>query len=334
MKLATIEKITGMIPILGADKIILANVLGWSVIVKKDEYKVGDYGIYIPIDTMINPKQDCFSFLMNKNNPDEWVRIKTLKMKGVFSQGLLIPISSIPSGNYSEGDDVSQFLEIKKYEKENLIVVNGTTTHFEPFPTDIVPITDEDNLKTYNHVLSEFYGEDVYITMKMDGSSMTVIHKDNDFKVCSRRLVLDEGAVMYQYVLREGFKERIKENVAIQGEFCGPKVNGNQMGLKDYKFYVFTIRNLDTRKYFSYEEIRLFCEKYNLEMVPLVKRFTMLEDTTLQTLQDIANTIEYTHPNNKKVPGEGIVIRPIIPLYSLKLEKNLSVKLINQNYKD
>jgi RNA ligase (TIGR02306 family) len=334
MKLATIEKITGIIPILGADKIVLANVLGWSVIVKKDEYKVGDYGIYIPIDTMVNPKQNCFSFLMNKNNPDEWIRIKTLKMKGVFSQGLLIPITSISKKDYKEGDDVSQFLEIKKYEKENIIVANGTTTHFEAFPTDIIPITDEDNLKTYNHVLSEFYGEDVYITIKMDGSSMTVIRKNDDFKVCSRRLVLDEGAVMYQYVLREGLKERLKENVAIQGEFCGPKVNGNQMGLKDYKFYVFTVRNLDTRQYLSFEEIQLFCEKYKLEMVPLINRCVLAEDTSLQSLQELTNTVEYTHPNNKKVPGEGIVIRPVIPLYSVKLEKNLSVKLINQNYKD
>lgn len=333
MKLATVEKITGTMPILGADKIELANVLGWSVIVKKGEYQIGEYAIYIPIDTMVNPK-GVFSFLMNKNNPDEWIRIKTLKMKGVFSQGLLIPLSSIPNGKYKEGDDVSQFLEIKKYEKENIIVVNGTTTHFEPFPTEIIPITDEDNLKTYKQVLSDFYEEDVYITMKMDGSSMTLIKKDNNFKVCSRRLVLDEGAVMYQYVLREGIKERIPDNIAIQGEFCGPKVNGNQMGLKDYKYYVFTIRNLETREYFSYDEIKLFCEKYNLDMVPLVKRFILPNDTSLESLQDLANTIQYTLPNNKKVAGEGIVIRTVQPLYSLKLDKILSVKLINQNYKD
>ena len=257
-----------------------------------------------------------------------------MKMKGVFSQGLLIPLSSIPNGEYKEGDDVSSFLEIKKYEKENIIVANGTTTHFEPFPTEIIPITDEDNLKTYNQVLADFYEEDVYITMKMYCSSMTLIKKDNVFKVCSRRYVIDEGAIMYQYILREGIKERIPDNIAIQGEFCGPKVNGNQMGLKDYKFYVFTIRNLKTRKYFSYDEIKSFCEKYNFETVPLIKRFILLEDTSLQSLQDLANSIEYTLPNNKKVPGEGIVIRPVIPLYNEKLEKNLSVKLINQNYKD
>ena len=55
---------------------------------------------------------------------------------------------------------------------------------------------------------------------------------------------------------------------------------------------------------------------------------------TIEKFQQISNDVVYVTPMNKKVPGEGIVIRPIIPIYSPILGKMLSCKVINQNYKD
>ena len=46
-KLAHVEKIVSIQPIDGADRIEVATVLGWQVVVKKDEFKVGDLCIYI-----------------------------------------------------------------------------------------------------------------------------------------------------------------------------------------------------------------------------------------------------------------------------------------------
>ena len=334
MKLATIERIDNITNIEGADKIVLATVLGWQVIVKKDEYKNGDLCVYIPIDTQVDPTHDAFKFLANPIKPTEFVRIKTMKMRGEYSQGLIIPLSTLPSDTYIENQDVSNILPVYKYEKENIILADGTTTHNEKFPTDIISKTDEDNLKTAKNALKEFVDIKSYITLKMDGSSMTIIKQNGKCTVCSRNLILDEGAVMYQYVNREKILERIPDNVAIQGEFCGPKVNKNQMGLKDYKFYVFNIKNLTINQYIGYEDIKIFCTDYKLDMVPLIQFITINDETTIQDLQDIANIVVYTHPNNKTVPAEGIVIRPMKPIYSQYLQKNLSVKIINQLYKD
>ena len=334
MKLASIERIDALERIHSADKILSASVLGWNVIVKKDEFKVGDYCIYIPIDTLVDPTYCAFKFLANKENPLEWVRIKTIKMKGVFSQGLTIAMHHLPKGCYIDGQDVSHMLPIKKYEKENIIIASGITTHFKPFPSEIIPISDEDNLKMRIKTFEEFYDKECYITLKMDGSSMTVIKRNTEFMVCSRRLVLDEGSVMYQYVIRENLQDRINRNLAIQGEFCGPKVNKNQVGLKDYKFFVFTIKDLDLNRFLNFNELQHTCNELKLEMVPLIVKKIITKDTTINDLQELANKVEYTHPNNKKVAGEGIVIRPIDPIYSNTLQKYLSVKLINQNYKD
>lgn len=335
MKLATIEEIKQIKPIDGADKIELASINGWDIVVKKDEYKKEDICIYVCIDTLVDPSFEAFSFLKDKNNSEQWARIKTIKLKGVFSQGLIISTNYLPKNiNFNIGDDVSSYLPIKKYEKLDVLVANGTTTHFEPFPTSIIPITDEDNLKTNIKVMEELRNKSVNITLKMDGSSMTVINKNGQFIVCSRRLILDEGAVMYQYTNKEHFKNKLENmNIAIQGEFCGPKINKNQMGLNIYKYYVFTIKNLDTNNYLSYDEMVDICKKLSLDYVPLITKMVITNET-IDDLQKLANEVTYNLQNNKKVPGEGIVIRPNQPIYSDNLKKMLSVKIINQNYKD
>ncbi len=339
MKLATIEKVLEKKSIEGADRIELIKVLGWYVIVKKDEFQIGDYCIYIPIDTMVEPTRPYFANLKSDKNPDALVRIKTAKIRGVFSQGFVLPISCINlnSEEIIEGKEVSEILGVKKYEKENLLVMQGVSTYNLPFPKQYISVTDEDNLRTKHNCLDELLNKEIYITMKMDGSSMTLIKNDSEFLVCSRRLILEEGSVMYQYVLREKLKEKLLEqskNLAIQGEFCGPKVNGNQMGLKDYEFYVFNIKNLNTHEYYGLDELREFCEKLKLKMVPIIDKFVCDNSYSIDKFQELANNIYYTTPNNKKVPGEGIVIRPVKSEYSHYLQKMLSCKVINQNYKD
>jgi RNA ligase (TIGR02306 family) len=340
MKLATIEKVLSKIDIEGADRIELITVLGWNIITKRNEFNIGDYCIYIPIDTTVNPDKEYFSFLKDPKNPESRIRIKTKKLKGVYSQGLVLPINVL---NYSleklivEGEDVSDIIDVQKYEKENIIVQQGCGTKFEPFPTQIISITDEDNLKTVHKCLEEFYNKEIYVTLKMDGSSMTIINNSNEFFVCSRRLILDEGSVMYQYVNNFKLKDVIinyNKNLAIQGEFCGPKINGNQMQLKNYDYYVFNIKDLDTNKYLGYEDIIKICSDLNIKTVPLLQRFFCDDSYTLQKFQDIANQVVYVTPMNKKVPAEGIVIRPIYPTYSVNINKMLSCKVINQNYKD
>ena len=145
---------------------------------------------------------------------------------------------------------------------------------------------------------------------------------------------------MYQYVEQAGFIPRIiayGKSLAIQGEFSGPKVNGNAMGLKSYEFYVFTVKDLETGLIYGLEQIKKVCEDLKLQMVPVIGTYQIddIENTwTIGKFQAIANAQEYVQSNGKKVPGEGIVVRPCEPVFSKSLGKMLSVKIINQNYKD
>lgn len=109
-KLAHIEKIEWMKPIEGKDRIALAGVLGWTVIVQKSDYEVGQKCVFCEIDSVF-PEKPEFEFLRSKK-----FRIKTMKMSGVLSQGICFPLSILPEGNYEIGDDVTDIIGITQYE--------------------------------------------------------------------------------------------------------------------------------------------------------------------------------------------------------------------------
>ncbi len=109
-KLASIKTVSNIIPIEGRDKIVLATVDGWSVVVKKDEFTVGSKCVYCEIDSVL-PETEQFEFLRSKK-----FRIKTIKMAGVVSQGICFPLSVLPEGNYEVDQDVTDILGVKQYE--------------------------------------------------------------------------------------------------------------------------------------------------------------------------------------------------------------------------
>lgn len=84
-ELAYVVIIDEIMPIKGYDRVELARVGGWWVIVQKDQFKVGDPAIYFEIDSRVPSDRECFAFLEKRN-----YKIKTLRMCKVISQGLLM----------------------------------------------------------------------------------------------------------------------------------------------------------------------------------------------------------------------------------------------------
>ena len=113
-KLAYITVIDEIKPIPNADKIELARVGGWQVVVSKaDNYKVGDKVIYIEIDSKVPSDKECFAFLQDRK-----YKVKSIKLRGQVSQGLIMPLSILPDGEYNVGDDVTEILGIEKIEND------------------------------------------------------------------------------------------------------------------------------------------------------------------------------------------------------------------------
>jgi RNA ligase (TIGR02306 family) len=121
-KLASVQIIKDIQPIEGADSIEVVLVLGWKVVAKKGEFKVGEKVVYIEIDSLLPPTNPYWSFLEKNglkktiSNGEEitGILLRTIRLRGQVSQGLIVPTRILPKGQYLEGQDVTQTLSIVK----------------------------------------------------------------------------------------------------------------------------------------------------------------------------------------------------------------------------
>lgn len=107
--LAYIAKITQIEPIEGADRIVYATINdGWKVVVSKsDGFEVGQNVIYIEIDSRV-PDIPQFEFLRDRK-----FKVKTIKLRGVYSQGLVVPVGLFPELKGKKlGEDVADDIGI------------------------------------------------------------------------------------------------------------------------------------------------------------------------------------------------------------------------------
>lgn len=89
-ELTSIRTIESLRPIDGADLIEVASVDGWDIVVKKNQFNVGDECIYFEIDSLLPDNVSLFEFLRVRD-----FRVKTIKLRGQISQGLVFPLSDI-----------------------------------------------------------------------------------------------------------------------------------------------------------------------------------------------------------------------------------------------
>ena len=128
-ELAYIVKIDEIRPIENYDRVEHARVGGWWVIVKKDQFKVGDLAIYIEVDAKV-PEKEPFMFLAKKK-----FRVKTLKMCGVISQGLLMhPADFGWAAAYSDSNFKSFLVDTKgkSYENGDFLTEKLGIVYYEP----------------------------------------------------------------------------------------------------------------------------------------------------------------------------------------------------------
>jgi len=279
-KMATIRVIDALNPIEGADAIECATIGGWKVVVKKGEFKTGDRAVYCEIDSWI--PTEIAAFLSKGKEPREFEgirgeRLRTVKLRGQLSQGLLLNLDHvIPQTNsFTEGEDVSELLNIVKWEMPMNAQLAGLARG--NFPSEI-PKTDQEraqNLVGEIRAAAET-GTEYEVTEKLEGSSMTVYLIDGEFGVCSRNLDLKEteGNTFWQVARRDDIEDKMRiaglYNFAIQGELIGPGVQGNIYRLSKPEFRVFDVYNIQTGTYLDPYERRALIKVLDLLHVPVL----------------------------------------------------------------
>lgn len=188
-KLAHIERIVNIRPIEGADKIEAVDILGWTVVSQKGIHKVGDLVVYFEIDSWLDStipaigNDEGFKARFSNWQGSTGMRLRTIKLRGQISQGLIMSINAFPElalGNkvaIEEGADVTEVLGILKWERPE---TGGGASGQMPargrdFPY-FIKKTDQERVQNYVGVLPQHEGETYEKTVKLDGSSMTVYH--------------------------------------------------------------------------------------------------------------------------------------------------------------
>ena len=361
-KLASIQRILEIKPIENAEKIELAKIQGWQVIVKKGEFKQGDFCVFAEIDSVF-PEKPEFEFLRSKKFRIKTFRAQAYKDKerkellfSVISQGIAFPltilgdisgIESIRSGNGDkvswndlEAEDITEYLGIIKFELPVTLGQKGNAKG--SFPKYLIPATDELRLQSIIKIMDEIKGKDVYATEKADGTFYTAVHHNNEVRVCSRQQELNEGDadVYWRITHRLGIVDKLKKyyadhnvNIGIQGEICGQGIQKNRLGLKQDELFVFNVWNIDEQRYYSFEDFKQICGELGLKTVRIIWEGKF--DFTLDELIIMAKG-KYLNTNTNR---EGIVIRPkeeciseTVLNYSAELRGRMSFKVINVEY--
>lgn len=324
-KLASIQKIESLTPIKGADRIELAQILGWHTIVKKGEFEVGDLCIYFEIDSVL-PKHPIFDFMEKYK-----YRVRTIKMKGVLSQGLAIPITNLPKLlKPNPGLDVTGLLGVTKYEppQNNNGSIRGITKGKFPM---FVPKTDEPRIQNIPYILERYKGEKFQITEKVDGCSSTFYYHEDNFGVCSRNLELRESdnnihwKIARRYELEYNLKRY--DSIAIQGEIIGPGIQSNRYKLDDIDLYVFNVWDIEERRYMLDFEVKSILTEIGLKSVPIwCESYTMMGDVDY-----IVGLTKGKSQINSDIDREGLVFRHKEGKYDPNIGR-VSFKAINPNY--
>ena len=338
-KLATVRKIDAIDPIEGADAIEVATVGGWKVVVKKGEFKVDSLAVYLEIDSWV--PTELAPFLSKGKESREFngvkgERLRTIKLKGQISQGLLLPLNVATSRfdagclnapTFEEDCDLTEFLGIQKYEKELPACLRGSAKG--NFPS-FIPKTDQERVQNLTRTLEKLTAEDTFEeTEKMEGSSMTVYLKDDVFGVCSRNIDLkeDENNAFWATARKFKLEEKMRNfnalfdksfNFALQGEMIGPGIQGNIYGLTETLFLVYDAWDIDKQEYLPPVDRRNLVNMLGLLHVPVLNEYA-----TLGTVQEIIKNADGNSVLGNNVKREGVVYKHNNKDFSLKAISNL-----------
>lgn len=324
MKDATIEIIGEVKTHPDADRLDLVKIMGYQCVTQRGLYQGGEKIVYVKPDALL--PIELWTEDYRKYSPN---RIKAVRLRGEYSEGIIVPFSILPNGNdlinLEEGTDVSELIGV---------------THWEaPTPNDVqakasrlpygIGKTDEDRWESEKRLP---FGDEVDGFLKIDGQSCSYYYhiEDKQFGVLGRTMELHEifenkyTAHIKRYDLKEkliAFCEKHNVSLCIRGESYGRGIqsfpNNHHSSLNE-GWAMFSIFNITEQKYERKGDKFYFldvAEELGLPIVDIIERNVILTQELIDKYSTGINKI-----NGK--PFEGIVIQT----------KGKSFKVINKDY--
>lgn len=336
-----------------ADRLSCITVKGWNVITAKNDdgshrYKPGDLCVYIPEDSVIDTKLETYLFGPDSKITLEKGRIKIIKLRKVYSQGMCVELTTELEAMYpgitskQEGEDVTALLNIVKYEPpEPPVGMRGSQDHWDK---DFKKYTDIENIKNFTDVFKT--GDIVSVTEKIHLSNFRCYLKLRKPQTFMEFLLSLVGKKFYKFCVgshnvqlkaeildnlwtkaakQYDLKNKLRPGEAIYGEVGQVGTQKNYAyGMKpgEIKLWVFDV--MVDGKYLDYEDFVKFCSTRNLPRVPELY-VGPYSEAKINELKAGKSTID------SKEIKEGVVVKSFREEGSPYLNRKI-LKAINEEY--
>ena len=300
---------------------------GYPAIVRTGDFEEGDIAVYIPVDSVV-PDVPMFSFLERR-------RIKAKKLRGVYSQGLLLPIKQgselhlmlAPDGGpVTPGTLVHELMGITKWEPDIEYIFTSGPQEPGPEGWDFIKYTDIEGLRRHKGVLQEC--EEVVITEKIHGCNGRFCWADGRLWVGSRNQIKkeDENTFWWRVNKEMCLAERFSEfpKTIFFGEVYGKGVQNLSYDEKDLNFTLFDTFDVRTGRFNDWFETRDIAVEIGLDVVPTLYVGPWLGFDAHKDLAEGKSTIA-GHVR------EGFVVKPTKERYADRFGRVI-LKLVGEGY--
>jgi RNA ligase (TIGR02306 family) len=312
-----VVKINGINPHPNGERLDIATIvsMAYQVITAKGNFKVGDLAFYFPIDSVI-PDNFLDKFGIHAYYSK---KLRAAKLRGIFSEGLLIPVDANFNGNI--GDDFTEYFGVTKYEyliPQNMSGDVESAIGQYKFPSP-------EHLKRYRNILQ--LGEEVVVTEKIHGTNFTVLIDENGTHISSHNYfwknnTANKDLVYIRAYNEYGFLQNLPLNTQVVGKIYG--VQDIKYGLSNGKIKVAIFAVRHNGRFLDYDEFITFCNQYSLPQVPILYQGTYSWESVAQ-FNNASSVID------EKSIMEGVIVQPIKERTNPEIGR-VVLKLISDRY--
>lgn len=299
-----------------ADALSIVKVWGFTVVVKTADWIDKTMGAYIQPDSVVNTQREEFTFLKGHE------RIKVKKLRGIVSQGLLLPV---PEGS-KVGDDVAAILDVERYEPPTPLSSGGEDC---PPPDGWKPCFDVESWNRYKHLFKE--GEQVVATEKVHGASARYLFQDG-IQYCGSRTGWkkeDEKNLWWKaFRNTPSIKAFCEANpgITLYGEVAG-QVQDLKYGAKPGEVFFYAFDVWDKSNWLNFDEYLSLTNTWNVPRCPII--YTGPYSEEIQKLAEGKSIV--AQAKNIDQIREGIVIRPAIEKTDPEVGR-VCLKVVSNSY--
>jgi RNA ligase (TIGR02306 family) len=317
----TVEEIGSVSPITGADRIEVAQLRGkdFQFVIGKGAFAPGDRCLYFPVDSLLPATLAEALGVAGKLAGRDKNRVKTVKLRGQISQGIVAPTSLVPGELLAQGPEaLTAHLGVSKYDPPEIVCNDATLVELP----DGVSVYDIEGADRYTAQASLLHEGEVMVTEKVEGSNFSVLVRPDGTLMVNQRtktIVPREGVEhTFWKIARErqvlDFARALGlrypgHSVLVYGEALGPGIQGNLYKLKGHEVRFFDIR-VDGAWLSSQEvldAIASFYARPDEVTAPVLHRGPLAGWLAGRTIKEASNG----RSQLADVLREGVVIRPV-----------------------